>query len=111
MGTLILSQIPDPHIAPSIARNQLALIRMNDHIVDRAPVQVVALYAPSPRIPDLYSTVFGARHHPFTLTVEGYARDVARVSVESEHRARISRANVVELDIVVARCGEVALVG
>ena len=84
---------------------------MDDHIVDRAPVQVIALYAPRPGIPDLHRTVLGARHHPFALAVERYARDVACVSIESEHGARIGRANVVELDVVVARRGEVALVG
>lgn len=84
---------------------------MDDHIVDRAPVQVVALDAPRARVPDLHRTVFGARHHPFALAVERDARDVARVSIEGEHGAWVGGADVVELDVVIARCGEVALVG
>ena len=84
---------------------------MNNHIVDRAPVKVVALYTPRACIPDLHRTVFGARYHPFALAVERYASDVARVSIESEHGARVGGADVVELDVVVARCGEVTLVG
>ena len=111
MGALILPQIPDPHIPPSIARNQLPLVRMDDHIVDRTAVQIIALYAPCPRIPDLHRTVFGARHHPFALAVERHACDVAGVAIESEHGARIGGADVVEFDVVVACCGEVALVG
>ena len=84
---------------------------MDDHIVDRAPVQVIALYAPCTRIPDLHRSVFGARHHPFALAVERYARDVASVSIESEHGARVGGADVIELDVVVTCCGKVALVG
>lgn len=111
MRAFILPQVPDPHAAPSIAGNQLPLIRMNHHIVDRALVQIVPLNTPRPRIPDLDRAILGARDHPFALAMESDARDVARVPVERQHGVRIRGADVVELDVVVPRGGEVALVG
>ena len=111
MRALILAQIPDPDIPSPIAGYQLALIGMDNHIVHRASVWVVPLYTPRPRIPDLDRPVFRARHHPFPLAVERHAGDVAGVSVECEYWVWVRGADVVELDVVVAGCGEVALVG
>jgi hypothetical protein len=53
MATLILAQIPNPHIASAITTNQLALIRMDDHIIDGNAMHVVPLHAARPRIPYL----------------------------------------------------------
>ncbi len=87
------------------------MVGVDNYIVDRHFVVVVALYAPCPCIPDLNCAILGAGNHPFTLAVEGYACDVAGVAIEGEHRARVRRAYVVELDIVVAGCGKETLVG
>lgn len=70
MRAFILSQIPDPDIPPAIARNQLALIGMDNHIIHRTAVLVVPLYTPRPRIPDLDRAIFRARHHPFPFAME-----------------------------------------
>lgn len=40
---LILSQVPDPHVTTAIAADELSLIWMNDYIVDRNTMSVVAL--------------------------------------------------------------------
>ena len=111
MRTFILAQIPDSDIAPTVAGYQLALIGMDNHIVHRTPVWVVSLYAPRPRIPDLDRAVFRARHHPFPFAMERYPCDVAGVPVECEYWVWVRGADVVELHVVVAGCGEVALVG
>ena len=111
MRAFILAQIPDPDIPSSIAGDQLPLIGMDNHIVHRTSVLIVPLYTPRPRIPDLDCTIFRARHHPFPFTMERYACDVAGVPLECEHRIWVRGADVIELDVVIACCGEVALVG
>jgi hypothetical protein len=84
---------------------------MDDYIVDGDAVGVVALDIAAARVPDLDGAVLGARDQPLGLAVKGDARDVGRVAVEGQDRIRIRRLDVIELDGVVARGGEVALVG
>jgi hypothetical protein len=108
---LILAQIPDPHIAPAITANELALVRMNNYIVDGRAVRVVPLDAARARIPYLDRAVFGARHHPLALAVERDACDVGRVAFEGQDGVRVCGFDLVELDGVVASGGEEALVG
>lgn len=43
--------------------------------------------------------------------MESNARDVRRVALEGEHRIGVRRLDLVQLDSVVASCGEEALVG
>lgn len=115
MCTFILAQIPDPNIPTSITRDQLSLVRMDDHIVDGSDVgdqvsggvamDVIALDAARSCVPDLDRAVFGAGHHPFALAMEGHAGDVAGVSVEGEDRVGVRGADVVELYVVVSRRG------
>lgn len=121
MGALVLPQIPDPHISTTITRNKLALIGMNDNVINGSdmgddisnggPMGVVALNASCPSVPDFDSAILGAGDHPFALAMEGYASDVSRMAIKREHRAWICRAYVIELDIVISSCGEVTLVG
>ena len=116
MGTFILAQIPDPNIPTTVTRNQLSLVRMNNHVVDgsdmrdqvsrrRGAMDVIALDAACSCIPDFDRAVLGAGHHPFALAMERHSRDVARVSVEGENRVRVGGADVVELHVVVPRRG------
>lgn len=72
---------------------------------------ITSLNCPCPRLPDLDGAVLGASHHPFSLAVKGDTSDVARMALESQQRVRIGRLDIVELDRVVARGGEVSLVG
>ena len=43
MRALVLAQVPDPHVTAAITADQFSLIRMNDYIIDRDPMGVVAL--------------------------------------------------------------------
>ena len=112
MGALVLAEIPDPHIARAVAADELPLVGVNDYIVDRAVVVVVALDRACASVPDLERAVFGTCYHPFALDVECYACDVAGMAFEGEERVGIGRgADVVELDVFVAGGREPALVG
>ena len=110
MATLVLSQIPNPHIAPSITTDQLALIRMDNNIIHRHAMRIIPLHIATPSVPDLDRAVLAARNEPFGLAVERNAGDIARVSVESEDRIRIGALDIVELDGMVPGGCEVALV-
>lgn len=61
VAALVLSKVPDPDITSPVATNKLALIRMNNHIIDRNAMGIVALHISAPRIPDLDRAVFARR--------------------------------------------------
>lgn len=86
MRTIVFCEIPNADASRSVAADDLPLIRMDDNIIYRAAVTVGALDRARPRVPDLDRTVLRARHHPFALTVEGYARNVPRMALEGEER-------------------------
>ena len=102
---LVLAQIPDPDIAAAVTADQLALVRMNDNVIHRHPMCIVALHITAARIPDLDRAVFRGRDEPLGLAVEGDAGDVGCVAVEGEDGIRIGTLNVVQLDGVVAGGG------
>jgi hypothetical protein len=95
MRALVLSQIPDPHITPSVAANQLPLVRVNNHVIDRDTVCIIALYIPTASIPDLHGAVFGRCDEPLRLAMERYARDIGGVAVEGENGIGVGRFDVV----------------
>lgn len=74
-------------------------------------MDVIPLDTSTPGIPHFDRIIFGAGDHPFAFAVEGYACDVAGVAFEGEDWVGIAGLDVVELDVVVAGCGEVAFVG
>lgn len=84
---------------------------MDHHVVGRALVVVAPLDGAGPGLPDLDGAVLRARDHPLALAVEGDAGDVAGMALERQQRVRVGGLDVVELDSVVARGGEEALVG
>lgn len=110
VAALVLAQIPDPDIAAPVAANQLALVRMDHHVVHGHAVRVVPLHIAAACVPDLDCAVLGAGHQPLGLDVECDAGDVGRVPVEGQDGVWVGRLDVVELDRVVAGGGEVALV-
>lgn len=69
--TLVLRQVPDPHVAASVAADEFALVGVDDYVVYGDAVAVVALDVAASRVPDLDGAVFGTRHHPFAFAVEG----------------------------------------
>lgn len=83
---------------------------MGDDVPNGSSVGVIALNTPSPCVPDLDRTVFGAGNHPFALTMEGYTGDIASMAIKREHGAWVCRAYIVELDVMVSGCGKVSLV-
>ena len=111
MGAVVLGEVPDPDAAGPVAADDLALVGVYDDVVGGGAVVVAALDGAAARLPDLDGAVLGARDHPLALAVEGDARDVARVALEGEQRVRVGGLDVEELDGVVARRGEEALVG
>ena len=111
MGAFVLAQVPDAHVSPTVTADQLALVRVDDHVVDGHAVGVVALHAARARVPDLYRAIFGARHHPLALAVKRDAGDVGRVALEGEDRVRVRRLDLIQLDRVMARRSEEAFVG
>jgi hypothetical protein len=61
VAALVLAQIPNAHVASAVAANELALVGMDDYVVYRHAVRVVALHISAASIPDLDSAVFGRR--------------------------------------------------
>jgi hypothetical protein len=110
VGTLVLAEIPDTHVAAPVAGDQFALVWMNDNVVDRHTVHVVPLHVSGARIPNLDGPVLRGSHQPLALAVKGDAGDVARVPVEGEDSVRVRGLDIVELDGVVPGGGQVTLV-
>ena len=102
MSAFILTEIPDANISTTVTRNQLPLIRVDNDVIDRNLVIVIALYAACSCVPDLYGAIFRAGDHPFTLTVKGNTGNVSGMAVESKNRGRIGRAYIIKLDVVIA---------
>lgn len=111
MRALVLAQVPDAHVSSAVAADQLALVRVDDHVIDGHAVGVVALHAARARIPDLDGAIFGARHHPLALAVESNASDVGRVALKGQDRIWVRGLDLIKLDRVVAGGSEEAFVG
>lgn len=111
MCACILREVPYPHAARTIAADDLALIRMNHHIIHRRPVIVAALNGAGFGFPDFDRSVLRTRHHPFALAVKRHAGNVPSVTLKCQQRVGIRRLDIVELDGVVARRGQKSLVG
>lgn len=111
MATIILGQIPDLDAAGAVAADDLALVRVDHHIVGRAAVVIAALNSTRARLPNLYGAILGTGHHPLALAVERDAGDVARVALKGQQRIGVGALDVKQLDSVVAGGCEKALVG
>lgn len=85
MGTDALAQVPDTDHTGVVTTDELALVRMNDHIIDRSPVNVIPLQATSTGIPNLHGSILRASDHPFSLAVECHAGDVVRVTFKGNN--------------------------
>lgn len=111
MGADALAQVPDADHASAIAADELALVGVDDHVVDGSSVDVVTLETAGAGVPDLDSSILRAGDHPLALAVESNASDVVGVTLEGHHWVGVGGFDVVEPDIAVA-CGcKVALVG
>jgi hypothetical protein len=92
---LVLSKVPDAHVASAITADELSLVGVNDNIIDWHPVRVVALYIAASRIPDLDGAIFGRSDKPLGLAMEGDAGDVGRVAVKGEDGVGVGRLDIV----------------
>lgn len=106
-----LTQVPNADHASAITADQLALVGVDDDVVDSSFVRVVALEAAGTSVPHLDGAVLRASDHPLALAVERDASDVVGVTLEGHDRVGIGGLDIVELDIVVARSREESLVG
>ena len=100
MSTPIFAQVPDANVSSTVTADKLALVGMNDNIVDRNSMRIVALNTAGASVPNLNGAVFGASDHPFPLAVKSYASNVTGMTFESKDRVRIGRLDIVEFDIV-----------
>ena len=82
MRALVLAQVPDADCTGAVAADKLALVRVDDDVIDGGTVVVVALDRAGPDVPDLDRAVLGARDHPLALAVEGDGGHVGRVTLE-----------------------------
>lgn len=110
VGAHTLSQVPDPYHTSMITADEFPLVRVDDNVIDRSSVGVIALKTAGTGIPDLHSSILRARDHPLALAVEGNSGDVVGVALESHDRIGVGRLDVKELDIVVASSSEEAFV-
>lgn len=110
MRAIVLRQIPYPHTATSITAYNLSLIRVYNHICYWGPVRITPLNRTTPSLPYLHATIFGARDHPFPLTVEGNASYIPGMTFESEEGIRIRGFDIVELNGVMTGGGKESLV-
>lgn len=111
MTALVLSQIPDAHIATAVATDELALVWVYHNIVDRAGMVVVALNRAGLSVPDLHCPIFRASDHPFRVAMEPDPCDVVDVALKREYRVRVARFDFVEFDSMVTSGSEELLVG
>lgn len=110
MSTDALTQVPDSDHTGVVTTDELALVGMNDHIIDRSTVNIIPLQATCSSIPNFHSSVLGASDHPFPLAVECHAGDVVRMTFKGNHGIGIGRLYIKELDIVVARGSQEPLI-
>lgn len=111
MRACVLGQVPKPDAPCSVAANDLALVRVDYHVVGRGAMVIAPLYCASPCLPDLDGAVFGACHHPFSLAVKGDACDVAGVTLKDKMWCRVGIPDFKELNCVVAGGSKISLVG
>jgi hypothetical protein len=82
MRAVVFRKVPDPNTSSAITADDLALVGVNDHIVYRAAMGIASLNGPTSRLPDLHSTILGARNHPFPLAVERNPSYISGMSLE-----------------------------
>jgi len=105
VGAVVLCKIPNTNTTTTITADNLALIRVDDNVVDCATVGIATLNRAATGLPDLNSTILGTSNHPFSLAVECYTRNVTSMALEGEERVGVGRFDVVKLDSMMACSG------
>lgn len=89
MRTCILGEVPYPNAASTVAANDLALVRVYDHVVGRGAMAIASLDSAGSGFPYLHRSVFRTCDHPLPFAVESDPRNVSRVAFKNENRRRI----------------------
>lgn len=110
MRAVILGQVPDSDTSTTIAADDLALVRVDNYVIDWAAVAVAALNSAAAGLPNLDSAILRAGNHPFALTVERNAGDVVGMALEGQDWVWVCRFDIVELDAVMTSSCEESLV-
>lgn len=110
MGAIVLSQIPDTNTSTTVARDDLALVWMNDNILDWATMRVATLNGTSTSLPDFDSAILRACNHPFSLTVERNTSDISSMAFEGEKWVRVGGLDIIQLDSMMTSGGQELLV-
>ena len=79
-------QVPDPHIAILISRNELCLIRVQCHRIHRGVALVLALVTLHSQIPNFDGLILRAREHPLAFTLEPHGCHIALVVIAAAYR-------------------------
>lgn len=111
MRAIVLCQIPDPNTSSTVTADDLALVWVDNHIVDGASMRVAALNSTASRLPNLDSAILRACDHPFSLAMECDTSDVSRVTFKGEKRVGVRRLDIVQLDGMMTCSREETLVG
>lgn len=106
MRTVVLGQVPDSDTTTTIAADDLALVWMNDYIIDWTTMAITALNRTAASFPDFHSSILGASNHPLPFAVERNAGDVVGMAFKGQDRVWVSRFDIVEFDAVVACSGK-----
>lgn len=101
MGADALTKVPNADHTRMVTTDELALIGVNDHIIDRSSVNVITLQATRTSVPNLHSPIFRAGNHPFPFTVKRNSGNVVGVTFKRDHRVRVGRFDIEELHIVM----------
>jgi len=88
VGAVVLRKVPNTDASTTIAADDLALVGMNDYIVDSytVTVRVAPLNRTVASLPDLDCAIFRACDQPFTLTMKCDTRNIACMAFEGEER-------------------------
>lgn len=81
---VILRQVPDTNVSSAIAADDLALVWVDDDVVDGGAVVIASLDGTAASLPDLDGAILGTCDHPFALAVESDAGYIACVALEGE---------------------------
>jgi hypothetical protein len=111
MRAVVLCKIPYAHAASTVTGNDLALVWVDDYIVDRGAMGIASLDRTAPGLPDFDCAIFRACDHPFSFAVKCDACDIACMAFECEKGVWVCGFDVVEFDSVMTSSGKEAFVG
>ena len=111
MRAVVFSEVPNTNAASAVAAYDLALVGVDNYVVDCGAVAVAPLNRATASLPDLDGAVLRAGNHPFAFAVKSNAGDIACMAFECKERVWIGGLDIVELDSVVACSSKETLIG